>query len=299
MKLFLAMLFVVSSIFANHHDDIELIKKMTGCYKVKFQSRETFAFEKGYDFYPRYESYGLEWVFVDSEEDNRVSLQHLLIVGPKTIVKHWRQDWIYENTELLHFKGDSVWTKKRMSSYEAQGMWTQKVYQVDDGPRYECSAPWISYGSKHYWECETNSPLPRREFSVRDDYNVLVRGNRHELTDYGWVHDQDNTKLFSRHGVQKKIAMEKSYNTYTKLDDDICKDAQTWWQDHKRFWFDVREVWSAVTEENEVLAFKGKVNGTPLWQKLFELDDLSTRDGRYNSSLIQKKVRQAIEGHLH
>jgi len=38
------------------------------------------------------------------------------------------------------------------------------------------------------WHSEnTWWPLPRREFSVRNDYNVLSGSNRHTITPTGWV----------------------------------------------------------------------------------------------------------------
>ena len=45
-------------------------------------------------------------------EKNKISIQHLLLVGMgknKSIIKHWRQDWLYQNTHLYEFVGDRVW----------------------------------------------------------------------------------------------------------------------------------------------------------------------------------------------
>ena len=42
----------------------------------------------------------LEWAQVIIDEYNKISIQHLLQVGNPAkpyIVKHWRQDWIYQN----------------------------------------------------------------------------------------------------------------------------------------------------------------------------------------------------------
>ena len=44
-------------------------------------------------------------------------------------------------------------------------------------------------------ESEADAPLPRREYTKRNDYNVLKRINRHEIKDFGWVHEQDNLKI--------------------------------------------------------------------------------------------------------
>mgnify|MGYP006197439051 CR=1 FL=1 len=41
---------------------------------------------------------------------------------------------------------------------------------------------------------ETWRPLPRREFSVRKDYEVLVGTNRHTITPDGWLQEENNLK---------------------------------------------------------------------------------------------------------
>ena len=38
-------------------------------------------------------------------------------------------------------------------------------------------------------------PLPRRESSVRDDYDVLIGHNRHTIVPSGWVHEEENYKV--------------------------------------------------------------------------------------------------------
>ena len=106
---------------------------------------------------------------------------------------------------------------------DVKGQWTQKVYQVDDSPRYEGSASWIHRDGKSYWENTTPAPLPRREFSKRSDYNVTMRGNRHEITSDGWVHDQDNKKIQKEDDSQFVLAHEKGYSTYTKVPDSNAK----------------------------------------------------------------------------
>ena len=141
---------------------------------------------------------GLEWVQLVEDEKNKISLQHLLVVGPpggQMVIKHWRQDWLYQNTDLYIYDKNDKWSFVDMDKKDVKGQWTQKVFQVDDSPRYEGTSSWVHVDGKSYWENTTPSPLPRREFSKRSDYNVTLRGNRHEVTNKGWVHDQDNKKI--------------------------------------------------------------------------------------------------------
>src|SRR5690606_38972419 len=276
-------------------------KAMTGCYLIKFQNAETFALTKDYEYYPRYASGGLEWIFVDHESENEIELQHLLIVPEMPgggVLKHWRQTWHWENTDLFDFQGNNQWNFKQVQAQNVVGEWTQRVYQVDDSPRYECSAPWVHTGKKTYWECEADAPLPRREFSVRNDYNILRRTNRHELTAFGHVHDQDNIKVARENGSDKTLVMEKGYYTYTKVDDAKCEAARKWWQTHRRCWKDAQAVWDELFAKKENIAFQARVHGSLLWEKLFALDEQFSASRDYDTQAAKSAVQSAIEAHL-
>ena len=88
----------------------------------------------------------------------------------------------------------------------------------------------VHVDGKSYWESTTSAPLPRREYSKRKDYNVTIRGNRHEITKTGWVHDQNNMKVIRESGKADIIlAHEKGFNNYMRVNDDKCKAASEWW----------------------------------------------------------------------
>lgn len=195
---FLLLLLATISTFAQKSEDTKAIKSMCGCYQVKFNFAETFNYSKDSVNYKPSKvkhDYGLEWVELVEDSPKKIVLQHLLIVGPKTIIKHWRQDWLYENTGIYDYNGFNDWNFVELPKKNVKGQWTQKVYQVDDSPRYEGSASWIHADNRHYWEDIANAPLPRREHTIRNDYNILKRTNVHEITNNGWIHDQDNNKV--------------------------------------------------------------------------------------------------------
>jgi len=295
-----AMVFGVNAFGNQHYEkDVESIKKMTGCYEVTFQNAETFSLTPEYKYHDRFKAGpALEWIFVDSQKEGLISLQHLLIAGPH-IIKHWRQEWSHQNTSLYHYEGDKVWTPKELSSEKVDGMWTQKVYQVDDSPRYECSAPWIRYSGKNYWECETNAPLPRREFSKRSDYNILKRTNKHELVSNGHIHDQDNIKVVRKNGVSRPLVMEKGLNTYKLVSESRCQKAKDWWKQHKGYWFNVRQVWDEVYGRKDTMKFRSKVEGKTLWKRLFDLDEQFSKASNDNSGKIRKEVKSVIEDFMY
>ena len=255
-------------------EDIKAIKSMCGCYEVKFNFAETFQYTKDDKYVPsktKYD-YGLEWVELVEDQPNKIVMQHLLIVSDTMIVKHWRQDWEYENTKLYHFFKDTSWKFKTLAKNDVKGQWTQRVYQVDDSPRYEGSATWIHADGRHYWENTTDAPLPRREHTVRKDYNVLQRTNVHEIVKDGWIHDQDNVKIVrDDSGKDVILAKEKGHDTYTKVADSKCVAAQKYWATNKALWKNVRDKWATVYARDKDLNLQPTVDKQPLYMHLFEL----------------------------
>lgn len=258
--------------------DLQAIKSMCGCYEVSFNFAETFNYSKDSTYTPskvKHDS-ALEWVQLVDDNNNMVSMQHLLIVGKpekQMIIKHWRQDWLFENTDLYTYHADNKWLYKNLPKKNVVGQWTQKVFQVDDSPRYEGSASWVHVDGKSYWENTTDAPLPRREYTKRNDYNVTVRRNRHQVTNTGWIHDQDNDKVIRKEGLEDIVlAQEKGYNTYTKVDDAKCKAAQKWWKQNKKSWALVRNKWNNIFKTRSDLALKLKVDDKPLYKYFFNKD---------------------------
>lgn len=267
---------LTSTLQAQDKQDAQAIKNMCGCYEVSFEFGETFSPQKDYQFKNNYQSKGLEWVQLVEDDKKKIVLQHLLIVedsvGKKSIVKHWRQDWLFENTEFYFFNKENQWKYVEKPKNTVKGQWTQKVYQVDDSPRYESSATWVHLDGRHYWEATTDSPLPRREFTTRNDYNVLKRRNRHEITTEGWLHEQDNDKILRQDGQQDvTIAKEKGWDVYKKVDNSRCQLAQEWWATHQAFWAKVRQEWNTVFALRKDLALQKTVDNQPLFMHIFKL----------------------------
>jgi len=256
--------------------DREAIKNMCGCYEVTFNFAETFNYANDSLYKPSKTKVdkGLEWAQLVTDEDNKISIQHLLQVGNPNepyIVKHWRQDWLFENTDLYKFNANNEWTYQQLDPAEVKGQWTQKVYQVDDSPRYEGSATWVHVDGKSYWENTTPAPLPRREYTTRSDYNLTMRGNRQEITDYGWLHEQDNAKIIRERGKEDFVlAKEKGYNTYVKVDDSRCAGAAKWWKENQEKWAMVRAKWDEVYGRNTDLQLENKVDNKVLFKYLLD-----------------------------
>ena len=268
----------------NKKQDQKAIKDMCGCYEVTFNFAETFEYSEDSTYVPSKTKHdkGLEWVQLVEDESDKISMQHLLIVGSKEqpyIVKHWRQDWEFENTDLYEFDHNNKWTFVSLPKKEVKGQWTQKVFQVDDSPRYEGSATWVHVDGKSYWESTTSAPLPRREYTKRSDYNVTLRTNRHEIVENGWIHDQDNDKIIRENAKEDVVlAQEKGHNTYVKVEDSKCVAAQDYWKKNEAKWALVRAKWDEVFARNKDLVLEEKVDNKVLYKYLFDKEKYQTAE---------------------
>src|SRR5439155_3994297 len=98
--------------------DRRAIRAMAGTYRASFDFLEVAGFRPGFEPDRPYQSWGTEVVYVARDEPRFLRLQHLLVMfvqakdgevqGP-FVVKHWRQDWRYEDRELLTYRGNNTW----------------------------------------------------------------------------------------------------------------------------------------------------------------------------------------------
>jgi len=266
---------------ANFEQDRESILAMTGDYKVTFDFTETVSFVNGYELKDPKLSGGHESVRVVEDRGDYISLQHTLVVGPDEapiVVKHWRQDWQYQPARVLVFVGGNAWEWRDVPEAERSGAWSQTVYQVDDAPRYGAVAVWTyedgiaEWTPPHEWR-----PLPRRDMTTRDDYHAVDAVNRHVITPWGWVHEQDNSKLvLSDNPVA--LVREVGVNTYRKFDGYPISVAEDYWAATGDFWAGVRAEWTRIETANERFAITLQGETEDLYMPLLALAD-EVKDG--------------------
>ena len=260
--------------------DRRAILALAGSYRVSFDFIETMGFAKGYKPPKPYFSWGTEHVQVLASEDHFISLQHTLVMyfkdedgkemGPM-VMKHWRQDWSYEDTNLQTFRGNSTWAVEKVKPRKVKGKWTQAVFQVDDSPRYEVVGHWSHMGGMSTWRSDSCwRPLPRREFSVRSDYQVLQGVHELTITSNGWVHTQQNQKVaLGKEGQVSIVGQELGINRYERISDPSLMAAETTWEKTGDYWKDVREAWAEVYKKHPAFSLKSEVDGKKLYQLHF------------------------------
>ena len=270
--LFFLIFVSIFSVYGQKKKDIESIKKMCGCFEIEFNFAETFSHSDDslYKKSKNYNSKALEYAKLIKDEKDHISIQHLLVMKDN-VIKHWRQDWIYENQNFYAYDGKNTWKPFSKDKKEVNGQWTQEVFQVDDSPRYFGSSSWVHVDGKSYWENTSHAPLPRREYTKRDDYDIMIRGNRHEIVSDGWIHDQDNKKIIKKSTSEEVIlAEEKGFNKYTRVDDSKCAVAIEWWDSHYEKWSKVRGIWNSIYEKNEKISLKKTIDDKPLFSYMFD-----------------------------
>ncbi|MFB6306610.1 MAG: DUF6607 family protein [Flavobacteriales bacterium] len=96
--------------------DKKAIKAMTGCYEVSFRYAETFRMDTSYEYHDRYSTgASAEWIFVDEETEDEIVIQHILVARDTIVIKHWRQDWLYEHNRLMSFVKNKHWSPEKSS----------------------------------------------------------------------------------------------------------------------------------------------------------------------------------------
>jgi hypothetical protein len=290
--------------------DRRAILAMEGVYRVTFDFIETVPLRAGYNPARPYQSWATEFVEVIEDSGDFISLQHILVMyvvdengnvqGPM-VAKHWRQDWKYEDTELLEYRGNNTWKTVTIPASEAKGKWSQAVYQVDDMPRYEGIGEWTYDGNYYEWTSDTTwRPLPRREFTAREDYNVLSGVNRVTINPGGWVHEQDNIKIVvdaSGKPLARDpyVAKETGLNRYELIEGFDYQEGIDYWQRTAPFWADVREAWAEEIAENQPLRLRNKYEDKKVYEYLFEYADNITSETAYDSAEGRKYAKSVIE----
>ena len=90
--------------------DTNAIMKMCGCFEVTFNFSETINLNNRENYKPSedYQTSPVYELAIPIKQDkNHISIQHILQVGDdnyRSIVKHWRQDWMYQNKSLYIYE---------------------------------------------------------------------------------------------------------------------------------------------------------------------------------------------------
>lgn len=289
------------------------ILAMAGGYRVSFDFLETVGYTPGFEPDRPYQSWATEYVYVIEDRDDFISLQHIMVmqyvdesgnVSAPMVQKHWRQDWQYEPSSIRVFNGFDEFVSQPLVAEEMEGVWSQSVYQVDDSPRYAAVGRWQHDHNISSWLSSTTwRPLPRRESSVRQDYQVLVGTNRHTITPTGWVQEEENFKVAldapgQLRESQPYLSKELGVARYERLADFDFTAGDEYWQATEQFWRDVRTVWQEYVDAGEAFVFSETANGMPLFVSVFGLAGEAAEATTYDASASRAQIRALLADHI-
>lgn len=301
----------IAATTANAFDcDHAAILALAGDYKVSFHFMETLGFAPEHTPTRPYHSWATEHVHVIKDTGRFISLQHTLVMffkkddgtieGP-SLVKHWRQDWTYEDADLHTFRGARTWARERRAPEAVAGTWTQAVFQVDDSPRYEAAGRWTHDGNRSAWSGETSwRPLPRREFSVRQDYEVMEGQHRIVLTPTGWLHVQDNWKRVAGDASPDAafIAHEYGLDRYERITAPSLAAADENWAKTGAYWAAVRAAWREVFAQHDRFELRAEVEGPRLFEEHFAYAERLAAGAPFVAADAARHARETIDRFL-
>ena len=289
--------------------DRRAILAMAGDYRVTFDFLEVATFKPGAKRDTPYQSWGTERVYVDRDTGSFISLVHILemrISGPDgsvsepMVTKHWRQDWHYEPRRIVEYQGRDRWKRRELTARDRSGQWSQTVYQVDESPRYASIARWQHAPGYSTWlSADTWRPLPRREWTVRKDYQVLAGTNRVTLTATGWLQEENNVKTVLTDDrqpdpVQPYLAREYGVARYERLEGADFAAATGYFERTRDFWNEVSGAWATLFEDNERITLRAPVDQAGLFAPLFAYAD-ELADGHTPATPRAQVIRESLE----
>jgi hypothetical protein len=265
--------------------DRRAILAMAGRYRVSFDFLEVVRFDPRLKPDAPYQSWGTEQVFVAEDRKDFIALQHVLVMrvlqkdgaaSEPIVVRHWRQEWRYQPETLLAYEGGNTWARREVPAAARSGAWSQSVLQVDDSPRYAARGRWVHADSYSSWiSDETWRPLPRREFSVRKDYDVLAGTNRHTITPAGWVQEENNLKLaLQAPGKSREslpyVGREYGVARYERIRDYDFGPGERYFQRTEPFWAEVRATWRELESRDGRFTLRAQPDQGQLFLPFFE-----------------------------
>jgi hypothetical protein len=290
--------------------DRRAILAMAGTYRVTFDFLEIASFPEQGSRPAPYQSWGTEKIYVDSDTGRSISLVHILemrviqqdgSVSEPMVTKHWRQDWTFEPTHIVEYQGRDRWVRRKLDGRDAKSAWLQSVYQVDESPRYASVGRWEHTRSFSSWiGGDTWRPLPRREWSVRDDYQALIGTNRHTVLPSGWLQEENNLKSVVRtpgtlDEQRPYVGREYGVARYQRIRDADFAAADRYFERTKSFWDQVRDEWAALFAAQGEVTLKGPVDKLGLYRPLFAHADRLEAQDAAASAETQEVIRNALK----
>ncbi|MEZ5464983.1 MAG: DUF6607 family protein [Lysobacteraceae bacterium] len=293
--------------------DRRAILAMAGEYRVSFDFIEVARFDPDAKAQAPYQSWGTEVVLVSADEPDFIALQHVLVmrmlgedgeVSEPMVMRHWRQEWRYQPETLLAYRGNHHWQETPVDAVLRNGAWSQTVLQVDDSPRYASVGRWRHDASQSTWiSGDTLRPLPRREFSVRKDYDTLLGTNRHTVLSTGWLQEENNLKArLDDNGVphsdQPWVGREYGVARYERIKGFDFDPGRAYFEASEPFWSAVRAAWAKALEDGDgSISMNGAADQQRYFMPFFaQAQKLADGEAAFDADEARKLAESTVNG---
>lgn len=284
---------------AGYAQDRSAILALAGEYLVEYRYEETVALREGYELASPYVASATELVLVVEDGEDRVVLQHLLLIGePARVVKHWQQAWEHRPGAAVQWVDENLWQRRAFVGGDRPGVWSRTVTEADGAPGYASWGRWSHRGGVSSWSSSTAvfAPPPRREAVRADQYAALSVSDRVTITPDGWVQEQQITK--GGFAVDAPaLARESGVVRYRRADGAIdFSQARAYWQRVGPYWAQVRRAWDAVMADGGAVSLREQVDGQPRWRRLFTLAD--SWDGSGDGDAVRHEIESVLSDYV-
>lgn len=292
--------------------DRAAILALAGDFRVSFHELETIGFSPDYKPPQPYHSWATERIHVVEDTGKVIRLQHTLVMffknpdgtisGP-TLQKHWRQDWTYEAPELHLWNPADFLERRRPAPKDAAGTWTHSVFNLEDSLRYETTGRWEHRGNVSNWTSERAwRPLPRRENTVRHDYDVVEGVHGVVITPTGWVEERKMWKRVTAAGnaiePARYLAEEIGIDRYERITSPSLAAADDYWKKTDAYWKVVRQVWAEELAKRDRFAIRDEFEGKISYQFHNEYVKKLEAGQPFDPIDAERHVRRTIAGFL-
>jgi hypothetical protein len=250
---------------SQHERGRAAVHARAGCYLVDYSFVETDSLKDGYardnQVYDVNRDKSIkEWIVADDLSPTHIRLQHVLtathLSGQQmrgATLRHTGEDWIFNPAFQYDFKGDATWEPRPITT---QNLWERRVVSLDDGPRYDCAAPWREDREYADWSCKGDAPIPGRETRDmhRHDYQMLDRDSHIIVYDNNWLEREANTKIIFASGTKTPLVKELGKTWYVRLPDNECSEAKAFIEPRMAFWHIVGQEWEKVLDGKSTFA---------------------------------------------
>ena len=135
--------------------------------------------------------------------------------------------------------------------------------------------------------------MPRREFSVRKDYQVLVGTNRHTITPLGWVQEENNQKLVL--ADKRVLAREYGVARYERIRDFDFDPARRYFEATEPFWSEVRAAWRELADGRGRFTLRAQPDQGSLFVPFFRYAGKLEEGEAFNRDEVRAFVRKTMQ----